>query len=116
MEELAFYAHLYKEAVELLKNNNLIVINNAEAFKVNSQVKAAEAIEAYVQNQFLQRVSSATLSTHILYHEAMIGFLYKQAIIRLRRGEFNVLGYKEVAAVVEKWVKTEFMKRMGFDF
>ena len=116
VEELAFYAHLYKEAVELLKNNNLIVINNAEAFKVSSQVKAAEAIEAYVQNQFLQRVSSATLSTHILYHEAMIGFLYKQAIIRLRRGEFNVLGYKEVAAVVEKWVKTEFMKRMGFDF
>ena len=116
VEELAFYAHLYKEAVELLKNNKLIVMSNAEPYKVNSQVKAAEAIEAYVQNQFLQRVSSATLSTHILYHEAMIGFLYKQAIIRLRRGEFNVLGYKEVAEVVEKWVKTEFMKRMGFDF
>ena len=116
VEELAFYAHLYKEAVELLKNNKLIVMSNAEPYKVNSQVKAAEAIEAYVQNQFLQRVSSATLSTHILYHEAMIGFLYKQAIIRLRRGEFNVLGYKEVAEVVEKWVKTEFMRRMGFDF
>ena len=52
----------------------------------------------------------------MLYHEAMIGFLYKQAVLRLKRGEFNVLGYKEVAAMIEKWVKTEFMRRMGFDF
>ena len=116
VEELAFYAHLYKEAVDLLKNNKLIITKNAEPLKINSQVKAAEAIESYVKNQFLHRVSSATISRHILYHEAMIGFLYKHAIIRLRRGEFNVLGYKEVAGAIEQWVKAEFMRRMGFDF
>ena len=46
----------------------------------------------------------------------MIGFLYRQAVVKLKRGEFNVLGYKEVAESVEKWVKVEFLKRMGFDF
>jgi hypothetical protein len=116
VEELAFYAHLYKEAVELLKRDRLIVTKKSAPFKVNSQTKAADAIDSYVQNQFLKRVSSATINRHILYHEAMIGFLYKQAIARLKRGEFNVLGYKEVAESVEKWVKTQFMKRMGFEF
>ena len=115
VEELAFYAHLYKEAVDLLKRDRLIVTKKSQPFKVNSQVKAAEAIDSHVQDQFLKRVSSATISRHILYHEAMIGFLYKQAITRLKRGEFNVLGYKDVADSVERWVKTEFMRRMGFD-
>ena len=116
IEELAFYAHLYKEAVELLKLNRLIVKKGAQAYKVNSQIKAGEAIDKQVQDQFLKRVSSATISSHILYHEAMIGFLYRQAVGKLKRGEFNVLGYKEVAESVEKWVKVEFLKRMGFDF
>ena len=116
VEELAFYAHLYKEAVELLKRDRLIITKKSTPFKVNSQVKAAEAIDTHVQSQFLKRVSSATISRHVLYHEAMIGFLYKQAISRLKRGEFNVLGYKEVADSVERWVKAEFMRRMGFDF
>ena len=116
VEELAFYSHLYKEAVNLLKHDRLIITKKSVPFKVNSQVKAADAIDSYVQDQFLKRVSSATISRHILYHEAMIGFLYKQAITRLKRGEFNVLGYKDVADSVERWVKTEFMRRMGFDF
>ena len=99
-----------------MKRDRLIVTKKSVPFKVNSQVKAADAIDSYVQNQFLKRVSSATISRHILYHEAMIGFLYKQAITRLKRGEFNVLGYKDVADSVERWVKSEFMRRMGFDF
>ena len=99
-----------------MKRDRLIITKKSAPFKVNSQVKAADAIDSHVQSQFLKRVSSATISRHILYHEAMIGFLYKQAISRLKRGEFNVLGYKEVAESVEKWVKKEFMRRMGFDF
>ena len=116
VEELAFYAHLYKEAVDLLKKNRLIITKNAAPFKVGSQAKAADAIDLHVQTQFLKRVSSATINRHILYHEAMIGFLYRQAIVKLKRGEFNVLGYKEVAESIERWVKTEFMNRMGFEF
>ena len=116
IEELAFYAHLYKEAVDLLKRNKLIVTKGAAPYKVSSQVKAGEAVEQYVHDQFLKRVSSATISRHILYHEAMIGFLYRQAVGKLKKGEFNVLGYREVAGTVEKWVKVEFLKRMGFDF
>ena len=67
-----------------------------------------------MQNEFLRRVSSATINRHILYHEAMIGFLYRQAVRKLKRGEFNVLGYKDIAKAIEQWVKTEFLKRMGF--
>ena len=116
VEELAFYAHLYKEAVDLLKENRLIITKNAAPYKVGSQAKAADAIDLHVQNQFLKRVSSATINRHVLYHEAMIGFLYRQAIVKLKRGEFNVLGYKDVAESIERWVKTEFMRRMGFEF
>ena len=116
VEELAFYAHLYKEAVTLLKRDRLIVTEGGKSHKVNNQAKAGDAIESHVQTEFLRRVSSATINRHILYHEAMIGFLYRQAVGRLKRGEFNVLGYKDIAKAIEKWVKTEFLKRMGFSF
>ena len=116
VEELAFYAHLYKEAVLLLKSNRLIVTAGGKLHKVNNQAKAGDAIEEHVQNEFLRKVSSATINRHVLYHEAMIGFLYKQAVVKLKRGEFNVLGYKDIAKAIEKWVKTEFLKRMGFSF
>ena len=114
VEELAFYAHLYKEAIELLKKNALIIIKNGSPNKIHNQIKAGEALEHHVQNEFLRRVSSATINRHILYHEAMIGFLYRQAVRKLKRGEFNVLGYKDIAKAIEQWVKTEFLKRMGF--
>lgn len=116
VHELAFYAHLYKEAVSLLKQNLLTVTKDGKEFRVSNQAKAANAVEGYVKNKFLRQISSATINSHFLYHEAMIGFLYKEAIIRLRRGEFNVLGYKDIAQSIDEWVKTEFLKRMGFQF
>ena len=85
VEELAFYAHLYKEAVGLLRDNRLISTKHGKPFKVNNQTKAADAIESHVQTQFLRTVSSATINKHILYHEAMIGFLYRQAVTKLKR-------------------------------
>lgn len=114
VEELAFYAHLYKEAIDLLKRNSLIVIKGGSPDKLHGQIKAGEALEDHVRNEFLRRVSSSTINRHIIYHEAMIGFLYKQAVVKLKRGEFNVLGYKDIAKAIEQWVKTEFLKRMGF--
>ena len=114
--ELAFYAHLYRDAVGLLRENRLVVQREGKPFKVHNQQKAANAIDTYVRDQFLKRVSTATIESHALYHEAMIGFLYKEAIKKLRRGEFNVLGYKDMAYSIEEWVKTEFLKRMGFKF
>ena len=114
--ELAFYAHLYKDAISLLREDRLIVKRKGKNLKVNYQLKAADAIDTYVRDQFLKRVSTATVESHALYHEAMIGFLYKEAVKKLRRGDFNVLGYKDMAYSIEEWVKTEFLKRMGFQF
>jgi uncharacterized coiled-coil protein SlyX len=114
--ELAFYAHLYRDAVGLLRENRLVVQRQGKPFKVHHQQKAANAIDTYVRDQFLKRVSTATIESHALYHEAMIGFLYKESVKKLRRGEFNVLGYKDMAYSIEEWVKTEFLKRMGFQF
>ena len=114
--ELAFYAHLYRDAVGLLRKNRLIVKKQGKPFKVHHQEKAANAIDTYVRDQFLKRISTATIESHALYHEAMIGFLYKESVKKLRRGEFNVLGYKDMAYSIEEWVKTEFLKRMGFQF
>ena len=114
--ELAFYAHLYKDAVSLLREDRLIVQQKGKSLKVNYQRKAADAIDTYVRDQFLKRISTATIESHALYHEAMIGFLYKEAVKKLRKGDFNVLGYKDMAYSIEEWVKTEFLKRMGFQF
>jgi hypothetical protein len=114
--ELAFYAHLYRDAVGLLRDNRLVVEKQGKPFKVHHQKKAANAIDTYVRDQFLKRVSTATIESHALYHEAMIGFLYKESVKKLRRGEFNVLGYKDMAYSIEEWVKTEFLQRMGFKF
>ena len=114
--ELAFYAHLYRDAVALLREDRLIVQRQGKPFKVHHQQKAASAIDTYVRDQFLKRISTATIESHALYHEAMIGFLYKESVKKLRRGEFNVLGYKDMAYSIEEWVKTEFLKRMGFQF
>ena len=114
--ELAFYAHLYKDAISLLREDRLVVKQKGKSLKVNYQRKAADAIDTYVRDQFLKRISTATIETHALYHEAMIGFLYKEAVKKLRKGDFNVLGYKDMAYSIEEWVKTEFLKRMGFQF
>ena len=114
--ELAFYAHLYKDAISLLREDRLVVKQKGKSLKVNYQRKAADAIDTYVRDQFLKRISTATIESHALYHEAMIGFLYKEAVKKLRRGDFNVLGYKDMAYSIEEWVKTEFLKRMGFQF
>ena len=114
--ELAFYAHLYKDAISLLREDRLIVRQRGKNHKVNYQRKAADAIDTYVRDQFLKTISTATIESHALYHEAMIGFLYKESVKKLRRGDFNVLGYKDMAYSIEEWVKTEFLKRMGFQF
>ena len=116
IEELAFYAQLYKEAVGHMKTNTLIIDKQGKLFKVNGQPRAAAAIESYVKKEFLRRISATAIDAHYMYHEAMIGFLYKEAIARLRRGEFNVLGYKDIAECIENWVRTEFLQRMGFQF
>lgn len=114
--ELAFYAHLYRDAVMELRNNRLVAQRQGKNFKLHHQCRAADAIESYVRDEFLKKISSATLDSHCLYHEAMIGFLYKEAVKRLRRGEFNVLGYKDIALSIDEWVKKEFLRRMGFQF
>jgi len=45
--------------------------------------------------------------------KAMMGFLYKEAIGKLREGFFNLVGAVETANAIEKWVNKQLMKRIG---
>jgi hypothetical protein len=66
-----------------------------------------------VRDQFLKQTTIEKLDYNYLYHEAMIGFLYKEAVRLLRTGFFPILGAKETSEVIENWVRQEFLDRMG---
>ena len=55
------------------------------------------------------------LSQDELYKEAMLGFLYKEAVMKLKEGFFNVLGYQATAKSIQSWVDNEFLKRVGIN-
>jgi len=48
-----------------------------------------------------------------LYKEAMLGFLYKEAVDKLAAGDFSVLGYQATATAIHDWVNAEFLKRIN---
>jgi len=51
-----------------------------------------------------------------VHNNAMIGFLYKEAIELLRKGEFDVLGAENTADVIERYVQQRFFKRLNINF
>ena len=105
---MAFYNALYKEAVEKLRVGELVSITGDGA------KKAAQAIEDYVTDQFLKRFDIAKVDYPKRYHDAMEAFLYQEAVSMLANGKLgvNILGEKELADAIERWVKIEFRKRM----
>lgn len=113
IEKWAFFALLYKEAMQLLRKGYFEIDIVGSKVPLQGQKLAADKIDGWVRDEFLKRTTVDKLDYNHLYHEAMIGFLYKEAVRLLRIGQFPVLGAKETAIVIENWVKKEFLERMG---
>lgn len=113
VEKWAFYAVLYREAMQLLRRGKLEIDVVGNKVPLQGQKLAADRIDSWVREQFLKRTTIDQLDQNYLYHEAMIGFLYKEAVKLLRVGFFPVLGAKDTADAIESWVKQEFLERMG---
>lgn len=109
VETWAVYGVLYKEAVDELRKGKLYY---KEGNRLQGQAKTADTLDAWVRHEFLQRTTIQDIKTkNALYNEAMFGFLYKEAVMKLRKGEFNVLGAKNTADAIQEWVEKEFIKR-----
>lgn len=113
IEQWAFYALLYKEAMQLLRQGKFSVSVVSGKVTLQGQRIAADKIDEWVRDQYIKRTSIEKLSLDYIYHEAMLGFLYKEAVNLLRRGHFPILGSAETADAIENWVKREFLVRMG---
>ena len=113
IEKWAFFALLYREAILILRRGGFDVDIIGHKVPLQGQRLAADKIDNWVREQFLKRTTIDKLNYTYLYHEAMLGFLYKEAVKLLRTGFFPVLCAKETANVIENWVKQEFLERMG---
>jgi hypothetical protein len=99
----ALRCQLYEEAVVKLRVGEINVGTNGPMI--------ADAIDAWVINQFYERVTSATPIENV-YHTALRGFLYQEAVNNLRSGKIQCLGNRETADALETWVRREFVKRV----
>ena len=111
IEHTAAYASLYREAMKELRYGTLI-----KDFVGNGQKIAADRIDEYVQSKFLFQMTPNSLEGDQLLNEAMIAFLYREAIKMLSEGKFGVLGAVEIANAVNLWVRKEFYRRLGIKF
>jgi hypothetical protein len=48
-----------------------------------------------------------------LYHDALKGFLYKEAVEELRVGKIQIYGHQEAADAIDAWVEEQFFKRLN---
>jgi hypothetical protein len=109
-QDWAYLAILYKEAVDNLRKGDLLYKNKS---LLQGQSKAAEAIDDWVRTQYYYRTDRETILSNTLNMDktAMLGFLYKEAVDLLKRGDFKVLGNVETAEAIETWVQKEFLRR-----
>lgn len=99
----ALKCDLYREAVQLLREGKLQVLGDP--------VRTADAIDNWVFREFSGRVSKMVPDINI-YQRALLGFLYRQAVDAIRRGEIQVYGPAETADAIETWVRREFAARL----
>ena len=70
----------------------------------------------WVRQEFYNRMTKRDIfSQDDLYKEAMLGFLYKEAVDRLARCKFNVLNAQETAKAIRTWVNKQFLKRVNIN-
>jgi hypothetical protein len=113
IEKWAMFAILYREALQILRKGGFEIDIVGHKVPLQGQRIAADKIDGWVRDQFLKQTTIEKLDYNYLYHEAMIGFLYKEAVRLLRTGFFPILGAKETSEVIENWVRQEFLDRMG---
>ena len=106
----AILAKLYEEAVAKLRSGELPTAANG--------AKIADALEGWVTNEFYRRVTAGHWAdidwdnTDCVQQAAYKGLLYEQAVEKLRRGEIQELGHREVADAIDTWVRREFLRRI----
>jgi hypothetical protein len=110
IQDWAAFATLYREATKQLRQGQLYF---SDGSSLQGQKKTADAIDDWVSSEFFTRTSKQDLVGDKLYCEAMIGFLYKEAVENLRMGKFNLLGAQATADAIDKWVRQEFLRRRG---
>lgn len=113
VEDWALRGVLYKEAVDELSRGKLYYKG---VTKLQGQKTTARYIHEWVRAEFMKRLAKRDIfDQNELYKEAMIGFLYQEAVNKLAEGYFSVLGYEETAREIHNWVNKEFLKRIGVD-
>jgi len=109
-KKLALYGILYHEAVNLLRKGQLYVKGND---RTQGQEATANKLDEWVENQILTRPADVLLQGNEVIHQVMVGHLYREAVEKLRNGEFPVLGAKETANIIDRWVQQEMLRRMN---
>jgi hypothetical protein len=102
---------LYKEAVGYLRQGRL---EYRPGVILQGQEKTAHAIDNWVKINFIKRMNDEKLQ-NMTEDEALmnatIGYLYQEAVVRVRTGQFgNILNPREIADAIDDWVNTELMK------
>jgi len=111
IKDWALLGILYKEAVTELKKGTLYYKGKT---RLQGQQNTARQINEWVRKEFLQRMTRRDIfNQDELYKEAMLGFLYKEAVDKLAAGDFSVLGYQATATAIHDWVNAEFLKRIN---
>ncbi len=114
IEDWALWGILYQEAVQLLRQGKLYYEANNP---LQGQKKTAEKITQWVEGEFLKRSTIQSLQERDTVHNnAMIGFLYKEAVELLRKGQFNALGAENTADTIDRYVQQRFFKRLNINF
>lgn len=106
----ALRAMLYKEAVSYLRTGKL---EYAPGVKLQGQQRTANAIDSWVRRRFVEELDTETfktLSNDELLREATVGFLYAEAVDKLRNGGFDTLNPRETADTLDDYVNKELLK------
>jgi hypothetical protein len=61
--------------------------------------------------QFVEKAVNYTPEQNC-FHDALQGYLYEEAVRKLRRNEFQVEGAAAAADAIDLWVRREFVKRI----
>ena len=111
VESWAMFGVLYSEAMEKLRRDQFYTQGET---KLQGQRITADAIDRWVNSEYIKRFTIGDLRNKPnIYHYAMLGFLYKEAVNKLREGFFTVLGAQTTADTIEAWVQKEFLNRLG---
>ncbi|MHC4264353.1 MAG: hypothetical protein ACYSUK_00250 [Planctomycetota bacterium] len=108
LEHWAALCALYKEAVNELRAGKLYYKGGV---KLQGQGVTADKLDSWVKTEYINRMTTDQMKFSNLWHEAYIGYLYKDAVDALRKGEIEVLGAENTADSIETWVHARFIEK-----